>query len=262
MKSKLCWLVVASVAICLAAAGHAEATTYGTLTAEWWKVSPGKSVRAYAWHGTGYDTLNTMSGVYNFHFKSATSAEGQTNPLEGMDYWGVIKTHCIDISQYVGGEETWDVCSLDESPIPTTYGGPIDSTQENLLQRLFYQYPTATTAPVASARQLAVWEIVFDKDDLDPTLSTSRFYVTNDDGAGDDAKDMLTAITTSWSWSGKTKPTLYAFVDDGSQDQLWLGAGVGAGQEPIGVIPEPLTMLGMFLGLGSVGAYIKRRRMK
>ena len=28
------------------------------------------------------------------------------------------------------------------------------------------------------------------------------------------------------------------------------------------IIPEPLTMLGMFLGLGSVGAYIKRRRMK
>ena len=26
------------------------------------------------------------------------------------------------------------------------------------------------------------------------------------------------------------------------------------------VIPEPLTMLGMFLGLGSVGAYIRRRR--
>ena len=27
-----------------------------------------------------------------------------------------------------------------------------------------------------------------------------------------------------------------------------------------GIIPEPLTMLGMFLGLGSVGAYIRRRR--
>jgi hypothetical protein len=28
-----------------------------------------------------------------------------------------------------------------------------------------------------------------------------------------------------------------------------------------GEIPEPLTMLGMFLGLGSVGAYIRKRRM-
>ena len=28
------------------------------------------------------------------------------------------------------------------------------------------------------------------------------------------------------------------------------------------IIPEPLTMLGMFLGLGSVGAYIRRRRMR
>lgn len=28
-----------------------------------------------------------------------------------------------------------------------------------------------------------------------------------------------------------------------------------------GVIPEPLTMLGMFIGLGGVGAYIRKRRM-
>ena len=27
-------------------------------------------------------------------------------------------------------------------------------------------------------------------------------------------------------------------------------------------VPEPLTMLGMFLGLGSVGAYIRKRRMR
>ena len=26
-------------------------------------------------------------------------------------------------------------------------------------------------------------------------------------------------------------------------------------------VPEPLTMLGMFLGLGSVGAYIRKRRL-
>lgn len=31
-------------------------------------------------------------------------------------------------------------------------------------------------------------------------------------------------------------------------------------QFDVTVIPEPLTMLGMFLGLGSVGAYIRRRR--
>ena len=31
------------------------------------------------------------------------------------------------------------------------------------------------------------------------------------------------------------------------------------GEAPM-VVPEPLTMLGMFLGLGGVGAYIRRRR--
>jgi hypothetical protein len=42
--------------------------------------------------------------------------------------------------------------------------------------------------------------------------------------------------------------------------------GVAAGDYKIdmigsGTIPEPLTMLGTFLGLGSLGAYIRRRRM-
>ena len=254
MKNKLCWLLVACAAIWLAVAGHAEATTYGTLTAQWWKVDPGKSVKTHAWDGSGYDALNTTSGVYNFTFTSATSATGEFNPLTGLEAGEVIKTHCIDISEYVGGTETWNVCSLDEAPIPTTYGGPIDSTQEELLQRLMLQ--DVSTALKASARQIAVWEIVFDKDDLDPTKTDSEFWVDNDGGAGSDAKDMLTAITTSWSWDGKTKPTLYAFVDEGEQDQLWMLIG---GSDPI---PEPLTMLGMFLGLGSVGAYIRRRRMK
>jgi hypothetical protein len=43
-------------------------------------------------------------------------------------------------------------------------------------------------------------------------------------------------------------------------------AGTGGGDYAFdlfgtGVVPEPLTMLGMFLGLGSVGAYIRKRRM-
>lgn len=43
-----------------------------------------------------------------------------------------------------------------------------------------------------------------------------------------------------------------------------LNTGVSAHQIPVlvpTVIPEPLTMLGLFMGLGTVGAYIRKRRM-
>ena len=64
-------------------------------------------------------------------------------------------------------------------------------------------------------------------------------------------------------------------MDPGQQDikiggirYSWLGSeGVGNTMTLLAVddvraevVPEPLTMLGMFLGLGSVGAYIRRRR--
>ena len=37
----------------------------------------------------------------------------------------------------------------------------------------------------------------------------------------------------------------------------------GAGPEIFGgnIVPEPLTMLGVFLGIGGLGNYIRRRRM-
>jgi len=54
------------------------------------------------------------------------------------------------------------------------------------------------------------------------------------------------------SFSFNTIDYWYSYFD-GTDDHLdFEGSGT--------VVPEPLTMMGMFLGLGSVGAYIRRRR--
>jgi len=57
------------------------------------------------------------------------------------------------------------------------------------------------------------------------------------------------------SFSFNTTDYWYSFYDpaDDSDHLDFEGSGT--------VIPEPLTMLGVFLGLGSVGVYIRRRRM-
>jgi len=46
------------------------------------------------------------------------------------------------------------------------------------------------------------------------------------------------------------------------EETTWINAFFDDTSLQIAVVPEPLTMLGMFLGLGSVGAYIRRRRMR
>ena len=279
MKSKLCWLVVASVAICLAAES-AEATCYGSLDAIWAGVSPGQGVTVHAYPGT-IDSpgsgrhLSTSGGVYNFR------KTGGTETITGLGAINMdsvplpppnLQTHCIDILNYVGGSEAWNVCTLDEAPDPNTLlgGVNISGPKETRLQKLFFLYPDSSIynlsgsakSKQAAARQIAVWEIVFEHwKGLNATDTTSSFYVTGNDGAGTLANTMLSDVA-SYSWhKGDVMPELYAFVDrvegsGGDQDQVWLVPGGGDTY-----IPEPLTMLGMFLGLGGVGAYVRRRRM-
>jgi hypothetical protein len=66
---------------------------------------------------------------------------------------------------------------------------------------------------------------------------------------------------------GDTSTTMYIEVD-AKNWSLGVSTVQDSGQSkeqiPVlvpGFIPEPLTMLGMFLGLGGVGAYIRKRRM-
>ena len=279
MKNKLCCLVAAFVAICLAAAGHAEATCYGNLDAQWNGVNPGQDVTVHAYPGTEVSPglltgLATTGGMYNFIYKD--DLIGPPDPKEtltGLSDGDDFHTHCIDVQNYVGGRERWKVCDVIDAPDPNTLLGNVNisDAKETLLRKLYFLYPDSTITTLtdpdakdkkASARQIAVWEIVFEHwKGLNATDTTSSFWVTDDGGAGGDANTMLSAVA-SYEWQyGDMMPVLYAFVDrvegdSGDQDQLWLLEG--GGEE---YIPEPLTVLGMFLGLGSVGAYIRRRRM-
>jgi len=60
-----------------------------------------------------------------------------------------------------------------------------------------------------------------------------------------------------WTWGSEVIPLQWGSFD---VQIVHLGGGeVEVALAPH--VPEPLTMLGMFLGLGSVGAYIRKRRM-
>ena len=122
MKSKLCWLVVASVAICLAVAGSAEATTYGTLTGKLLSVSPGQSVKYYA--NGGSKTGTTTAGIFNI--------KRTDSPGTGVNDFipTYFSTHCIDLSEYIYySTNTWTVKDVDEAPDPITLSGALISDE-------------------------------------------------------------------------------------------------------------------------------------
>lgn len=57
-----------------------------------------------------------------------------------------------------------------------------------------------------------------------------------------------------------SSPPSYSYLDG---VQITLDKDIGGDVATMDLaVPEPLTVLGMFLGLGSVGAYIRRRRMR
>ena len=72
--------------------------------------------------------------------------------------------------------------------------------------------------------------------------------------------------TLSHVFSGYGAGVRYVRFEDGGKDSEgwseWYGARFTDATVSVSAVPEPLTMLGMFLGLGGVGAYIRRRRMR
>ena len=70
--------------------------------------------------------------------------------------------------------------------------------------------------------------------------------VNYDDGADAEASLIFDSFTDGFASQ---------FVPDG------YGSGFEATLK-LQAVPEPLTMVGMFLGLGSVGAYIRKRRIR
>jgi len=111
------------------------------------------------------------------------------------------------------------------------------------------------------------------------------FYASGYDG-GAGGTNVITAVGDANAFSfdftldaGATWTGAWEFLVDGSkytlgtaaspgvwQEDFFGGYGTGGGlpgnMESGYMVPEPLTMLGMFLGLGSVGAYIRKRRMR
>ena len=79
-------------------------------------------------------------------------------------------------------------------------------------------------------------------------------------GGSYDPEDDTMNFGAAWNAGFLLADPLVSPGDTNVTDHI-LGIDSGPGGSGNGVIPEPLTMLGLFLGLGGIGAYIRRRRM-
>jgi len=86
-----------------------------------------------------------------------------------------------------------------------------------------------------------------------PVTDASVFYMFGGKGAG---QEFTLAQLKAGQDSG---------IDANTAVALWIGVTNGGGSDvsadiaSVTVVPEPLTMLGVAMGLGSLGAYIRRR---
>jgi len=238
--------------ICAMAAAPVEATQ-ATLT-YLNSVDPGAIVdldapiNAYGWAG-------------QYQFEVTATDDENLIPL------GQLGAYCIDLAQEPDGSSTYTLVPLTQAPVPPQYGtSAITGAQETQLKKLWSRHhgeigSDLTKDFLAASFNLAVWEIIYEHSGA-LNAKTGTFRTGGGTWSGHPPTPDMAAQANEWlgdlgSWQvGEEMPDLRALVNPTHQDMLYIIVGGGDTY-----VPEPLTMLGMFLGLGSVGAYIRRRRM-
>jgi hypothetical protein len=272
--------ILASGAVCLLLAGSAFATATGWITMSFYNVSPGENVNYVAPGKSG----STTAGVYNQKvylnkgWGDLLDSDGNGIPDQeaseliaslglkdggsGTTAWAYASTFCADIKQYASGSFLrYDIFKPADAPIG---GGntPMGDAKAADLRRLFDNYSAygigalpytlGTTTyganQTSAAFQASVWEIIYETSAYD--VKQNVFRITSSNASRDLANYWLTHL-------GDVDPCLglRILVRDDQQDFAIVVPGVG--RDPI---PEPVTMAGVMLGIGSIAGYVRRRR--
>ena len=233
-------IALVSVAVILVLAAGASASMYGTVQVQFLNVSPGQSISTMI---HPYDTTSWYTGpTGQFNLSYLTTPPVLLYP----------QASCIEVQTISGGGIYWyDVVDPSDVPVPD---GPYDQGQgpmgvakaDYLREFWALAFGSVTNNVTAAAFQLGVWEIVFeDLPTTPPTgwdVTTGRFETLLDANSS-------AAITQANAWLASVdgvgpKATLYGLRSNSAQDMI--------------VSPEPATLA--FLGLGSIGLLVRRRR--
>jgi hypothetical protein len=155
--------------------------------------------------------------------------------------WGF----CIELTQgpYTGWQ---NVIPLQEAPLPSMYGTPMQITKANFIRELWGRdfdpswvtNPTTANKRLAEAFAAAVWEIIYETDSWDVTSGTG-FHAT------------IEQYATANAWLSQLNGDTQYFAPH------LVATSAPTGQDYLVQVPEPVSAA--LLGLGAIALLRKRK---
>jgi len=244
--------IVLAAAMVLATGPPARATSLGRLDLKYHGSDAYRNGRVHL--DGGSSVLVTGKYVLEVDPDPATYWGQGKNVVEQASSDNLIDTFCADLEQSaLSAFTTYDVYHPELAPI----GGdnsPMGIEKAWDLRRLFDQHwGEADSDNGAAAFQAAVWEIIYEDTDTytyDVTDGDLWIEIVNGSGWLTTANDWLAGLGTD-----KPDVGLRVLANDDYQDYALVVTDL-----PADPIPEPVTLAGLMLGVGSLVGYLRRRR--
>ncbi len=273
-----CSAVVLVVGMVLAVAGPALAVSYGNAYIRFNSVNPSSNIEI--WAGSYHYSHPGGAGVYNYLLNTGSPLTTWDELIGYENETITFHGFCSELGQYTNGWDTYNVVSADQAPYPGAYvaggPGPMGLTKYAALRELWGRFGpavddwdswtdwsswpgsqnTAQGQAYAEAFQIALWEIVFEDPANNYDVAGGYLHVNpatvNLSGGVAEINNWLSQINGDGPLA-----ELRAFVNPNYQDVMTCLPKLPPSPPPV---PEPVTGLGVMLGISSLAGYFRRQR--